>query len=581
MTQHKSVTRKVIAILAAFAIVFALAIPAIGVPAVATDGVVPAVVDSQKSVFLVAYVYPDPDDHDSLAACYAASLGSCFVINEKTLITAYHVIHEEVDPYWQAGLKALDPLYKNKMEIRVYYNSGAFYIAREIDRFKNVELDYTALELDIPLGGSLQLPFADPEKELIKTEKLYSVGYPYESTFWVSSGEDAFSSRDVAIRSGDFVKYTTGATGFTQMEHSATTEEGMSGGPVLNSNGSIVGVVQGAVDAHYYALPTKEIIHSLDVCGIEYKLDTDPVTTATETTTGPTEPPESTEAVNTESLYQKIADAKAALKNKTEKCPEDAVSAFNDAIETAQKVYDKTDASQSEVDMAVTALDNAIKAFNSENNNTKKSDGPDLKLIIIIAAVAALIIAAIIVLLIVLKKKKGDNGQAGPAPAPIPQTTQPPMPPQAGGFNPAGPAPAPKFTPAAPAGSAATGVLNSGSKETSVLNDGGSATTVLTASKPYATLVRKKNGEKIEVSSAKFVMGKDKSQVSYCITGNDTVSRAHARIINKDGQVMIVDLGSTNGTFVNNVKCDPNREVPLKSGDKLTLSDEEFTVTVL
>ncbi len=49
------------------------------------------------------------------------------------------------------------------------------------------------------------------------------------------------------------------------------------------------------------------------------------------------------------------------------------------------------------------------------------------------------------------------------------------------------------------------------------------------------------------------------------------VSRRHAKITCKEAKVIIEDLGSINGTFVNNTRLTPYLPHPLKSGDELQL----------
>ena len=46
------------------------------------------------------------------------------------------------------------------------------------------------------------------------------------------------------------------------------------------------------------------------------------------------------------------------------------------------------------------------------------------------------------------------------------------------------------------------------------------------------------------------------------------VSRRHARIEYADGRFTIIDLGSTNGTFVNGVRVE---HAPLRNGDRVAL----------
>src|SRR3954451_12987999 len=48
----------------------------------------------------------------------------------------------------------------------------------------------------------------------------------------------------------------------------------------------------------------------------------------------------------------------------------------------------------------------------------------------------------------------------------------------------------------------------------------------------------------------------------------DMVSRKHAKIATQTGQIMIQDLGSTNGTFVNGEKV---KKVRLKEGDRILI----------
>lgn len=49
------------------------------------------------------------------------------------------------------------------------------------------------------------------------------------------------------------------------------------------------------------------------------------------------------------------------------------------------------------------------------------------------------------------------------------------------------------------------------------------------------------------------------------------VSRKHANIINRDGVLYIEDLGSTNGSSLNQIPIEPNRLYPLRDGDEIEL----------
>jgi pSer/pThr/pTyr-binding forkhead associated (FHA) protein len=91
-----------------------------------------------------------------------------------------------------------------------------------------------------------------------------------------------------------------------------------------------------------------------------------------------------------------------------------------------------------------------------------------------------------------------------------------------------------------------------------------------------ASLTRLKTGEKIKIDGQEFVIGKKQDKVNYCILDNPAVSRVHAKIIKRDGQYFIIDMGSTNHTYVNGTQAPANLEVPINNGARIRISNEEF-----
>ena len=235
------------------------------------------------------------------------------------------------------------------------------------------------------------------------------------------------------------------------------------------------------------------------------------------------------------------------------------------------------------VEEATTAVPAEVTTEATEPT-TQKTEEPapmdTTKLIIIIAIVVLVIILAVIIIMVVVgnKKKSANKIQTPPRGNTVmpvaPQTpqvpsnrpSQPPYPPQS------------NFSPMQNnmQGSAPTMPSNEGAGETSVLNDGAGETTVLGNQSAGCFLVRKNNGEKININKPEFVIGKERRRVDYCINDNNSVSRAHAKIRVRAGRCYISDLGSTNCTFVNGSKLSPNQEVILSKGDKIKISDEEF-----
>ena len=62
---------------------------------------------------------------------------------------------------------------------------------------------------------------------------------------------------------------------------------------------------------------------------------------------------------------------------------------------------------------------------------------------------------------------------------------------------------------------------------------------------------------------------------------NRGVSRKHARITLQNTRLSVADLASTNGTYVNNEKLEPNIEYPLKEADDLRLGFLSLRVTLI
>lgn len=87
----------------------------------------------------------------------------------------------------------------------------------------------------------------------------------------------------------------------------------------------------------------------------------------------------------------------------------------------------------------------------------------------------------------------------------------------------------------------------------------------------------KHNNEVLELSD-KMILGRDNTWSGY-LEQYRTVSRKHAVVSMKDEKWMIEDLGSTNGTYVNNDDIRGKGAVVIKAGDKIGLS-KSFEVMV-
>lgn len=83
-------------------------------------------------------------------------------------------------------------------------------------------------------------------------------------------------------------------------------------------------------------------------------------------------------------------------------------------------------------------------------------------------------------------------------------------------------------------------------------------------------------GEKAHLTGGSLTLGRDREQSSFVINDRD-VSREHARILLlDDGKVNIEDLGSTNGTYVNNQKI--NTAVEITAKDVITIGGTQIAL---
>lgn len=103
--------------------------------------------------------------------------------------------------------------------------------------------------------------------------------------------------------------------------------------------------------------------------------------------------------------------------------------------------------------------------------------------------------------------------------------------------------------------------------------------TVLLKNKPVrsnASLIRKKDNHRIEITGNRFRIGTDNKLVDYCINDNNAVSRQHAVIVKKSGEYFLSDNNSTNHTYVDNRIIKGKKGVKLTNNSCIMLADEEF-----
>ena len=83
-------------------------------------------------------------------------------------------------------------------------------------------------------------------------------------------------------------------------------------------------------------------------------------------------------------------------------------------------------------------------------------------------------------------------------------------------------------------------------------------------------------GKLIHIKDEKFLIGRGES--CQLRPKSESISRKHCAIVQKDGRLLLVDLKSRNGTFINEKQVSPDRAKILKNGDLLRCGQLEFEV---
>ena len=96
-----------------------------------------------------------------------------------------------------------------------------------------------------------------------------------------------------------------------------------------------------------------------------------------------------------------------------------------------------------------------------------------------------------------------------------------------------------------------------------------------------AYLTRVVTDEIIPINKTAFRLGSSDTYVDYRIRGNSLISRRHATIEAKNGDYLLADLHSSNGTYLNGIRLSPIEKTPLKNGDIIKLANENFIFNAL
>lgn len=83
---------------------------------------------------------------------------------------------------------------------------------------------------------------------------------------------------------------------------------------------------------------------------------------------------------------------------------------------------------------------------------------------------------------------------------------------------------------------------------------------------------------RFDIRENEFLIGKSSERVQGVITGNNAISRVHCKIVRKNGNYYVVDMGSSNGTYVNGKRIEPNIPEPILDKSQFRIANAEFIV---
>ncbi|HEY9060210.1 MAG TPA: FHA domain-containing protein [Pseudobacteroides sp.] len=132
-------------------------------------------------------------------------------------------------------------------------------------------------------------------------------------------------------------------------------------------------------------------------------------------------------------------------------------------------------------------------------------------------------------------------------------------------------------------------VLRAAYEYEKIKNDDGYTLTMVVENPVYPYLVRRINEgsdptakdktEKINIDKRDFIIGRKNKNADY-VCNNSFVSKNHAEIFVREGRYYLMDLGSTNGTFVNGKRIDKLVDTEIINNDKIKFADWEYTFVI-
>lgn len=380
---------------------------------------------------------------------------------------------------------------------------------------KSAEKDYCVLSAENVVSQKESLKLGDSAR-IAAGGMVYAYGFPQQDT---KEETIAYSQMDVRSVQGAVTQTEAYLENGAYLAHSAPMVQEYAGGPLLDADGYVIGLnCKQSLEEDTgisYALPINEISAVLDNFSIYY----------------------GSRAIDEAQLQLEAALQECALIQSEGGYKKASMEVLEQAVAAAQEVRKQEEPHAAELLQAVQMLSNA-------RNGLEPKTKTMTVWIVVFAAVDAVLFFWMLVLAV---KNAGEKRQ-------MEQFRM-----QGGAYQ------------------GQPYLQGAGSQDSRQGND--------PYRRPVAPppgrrlkLLRQKTGQTAVLNKNQFIIGKSQTLADFCIMDNQTVSRKHAMLYEDNGGWYVDDLSSLKGTSVNGVKVVPGQPVRLKSGDRISLSDETFLV---
>ena len=254
--KKSKVLRRCLSLMLALSLVMAMSISAFASEGAKNE----AVRDDRTGVVQVNVVYTGDDGER-----YVIQTGTGFMINELSVVTCNHVtqLDDETMEEAEERFGVDEQKLRKGLSIRISVIRDVS-IGAKIDK-QSVEMDFAVLKMDDKLAGCKSLPLRNSET-LVQLEDCYALGFPTITTF--SQDGVKLTSDDVTITDGKVSKVST-IKGVEYVVNTASVTSGNSGGPLVDENGNVVGIIQGKQTdgmsySYSYAIASNALIATPD-----------------------------------------------------------------------------------------------------------------------------------------------------------------------------------------------------------------------------------------------------------------------------------------------------------------------------